>query len=131
METETLYQQPQTHHGRSMRRMREVMGVTQETIALELGITQPAVWKLEQKEVIDDETLKKVADILKVPVDAIKNYREDSMINFIANTFNETGTVGYNSNSTNNNYCTFNPFDKIVELYERLLEAEREKNNPK
>lgn len=129
METETLYQQPQTHHGRSMRHLREVMGVTQETIALELGITQPAVWKLEQKEVIDDETLKKVADVLKVPVEAIKNYREDSVINFVANTFNDTGTVG--TTYTANNHCTFNPFDKIVELYERMLEMEREKNNSK
>lgn len=127
METETLYQQPQTHHGRSMRRMREVMGVTQETVALELGITQPAVWKLEQKEVIDDETLKKVADILKVPVEAIKNFQEEAVFNVIANTFNSHDTsIGNQSNYG----CSFNPIDKIVELYERMLEMEREKNKP-
>ena len=29
---------------------------------------------------------------------------------------------------TSPHHCTFNPLDKVVELYERLVQAEKEKN---
>lgn len=132
MEADTLNEKPKVHHGRNMRRIREIMGVKQEVIAEALKISQPAVHKLEQKEEIDDETLKKVAEVLHVPVDAIKNYQEDAIVNIFNNTFHDSSSaVGTTvANGTGPNFgCTFNPMDKIVELYERLLEAEREKNN--
>ena len=120
METETL-ERPKIHHGRNIKRLRDILGVKQEQIAFELNLTQQAVSKLEQKDVIDDETLVKVAKVLKVPVEAIKNFDDEATISFVANTFNDSTAVGYNY------YCTFNPIDKIVELYERMLEMEREK----
>lgn len=125
MEADTIYEKPRTHHGRNMRRVREILGVKQDVIAAALDISQPAVFKMEQREVIDDETLEKVAKVLNVPVDAIKNYEEEATISFIANTFNDSSSAI----ETGPNYsCTFNPIDKIVELYERMLEMEREKN---
>jgi hypothetical protein len=72
-----------------------------------------------------------VAKVLKVPVEAIKNFDENAAVSVIANTFTS------NDNSTLNavnHQCTFNPLDKWAEeiienrrLYERLLEAEKEK----
>lgn len=118
------------HHGRNVKRFREMLGLKQEGLAYELGDdwTQKKVSLLEQKERIDNDLLEQVAEALKVPVEAIKNFDEEKANNFF-NTFNDSSTGAFN-----NFRCTFNPLDKYVEameenkkLYERLLESEREK----
>jgi transcriptional regulator with XRE-family HTH domain len=108
------------HHGRNIKRLREMFGVKQEYIALEMNMTQQAISKLEQKEVVEDDILNKVSKILNVPVDAIKNLNEEATFNIIANSYHD------NASSVNYN-CSFNPIDRVVELYERLVEAEKEK----
>lgn len=115
------------HQGRNIKRLREMLGIKQEALAVELNITQASMSKLENKEEIEEDTLKKVAQALNLPVDAIKNMTEDAPHNFI-NTFND------NSNGYILNYNpTFNPIDKIVELYtekealyERMLKEKDE-----
>jgi len=112
------------HHGNNVKRLRDILGIKQETMAQQLGLSQQTVSKLEQKEQIDDETLKKIAKVLNIPIEAIKNFNDEATKTYIINTFNNhdavTSYFGYK--------CTFNPMDKIVELYERLLETERRKN---
>lgn len=113
------------HLGRKVGRMRELLGIKQETLAAELGISQQAVSKLEQSEKIDDEKLEQVAKVLGVKSDAIRNFSEEAAFNIINNTFHDFHD---NAHASALNYqCTFNPFDKIVELYEALLKSEREK----
>ncbi|MXO34165.1 helix-turn-helix domain-containing protein [Apibacter sp. B3889] len=102
-----------THHGRNIKRLREMLGIKQEAIAIDLDITQQSVSELEQKEFIDDSTLKKVAKTLNVPIDAIKNMNDEATFNYI-NTFNDKVESSFLNNPIN---CTFNPIDKIVELY--------------
>ena len=117
------------HEGRNVKRIREILGVKQDTLAAELGLSQQAVSALEQKEALDKEVIEKIAEVLKVPTDVIKNYDEQATINIIAN------TVTNNDNGALINYQpTFNPLEKYIEaleenkkLYERLLQAEREK----
>lgn len=118
-----------THHGRNIKRLREMLGIKQEAIAIELDITQQSVSELEQKEFIDDSTLKKVAKTLNVPIDAIKNMNDEATFNYI-NTFNDKVESSFLNNPIN---CTFNPIDKIVELYnekealyERMLKEKDE-----
>ena len=113
------------HQGRAVKRIREILQVKQETLASELGISQQSVSLLETKETIDPETLEQIASVLKVPVEAIKNFNEDAVYNIIGNTVNGA-VIAHN--------CTFNPIDKWVEaidknekLYEALLKSEREK----
>ena len=118
---------PKVHHGRNIKRLRDILGVKQEAIATELDITQQSVSKLETKELIEDELLDKIAAILHVPVDAIKNFNEEATVNFIANTFQE-GSIGNTNYGTNNIQCSFNPIDKIVELYDQIVKTEREKS---
>ncbi|MCH7407578.1 helix-turn-helix domain-containing protein [Belliella aquatica] len=121
------------HHGRNIKRFREMMGIKQEVLAFELGEdwTQKKVSLLEQKEEIEEELLRQVAEVLKIPAEAIKNFNEEKAVNIISNSFtshdNATGLI-YNNNPT------FNPIDKLIEvfeenkkLYERLLESEKEK----
>ena len=102
-----------------------MLGIKQEALALELGDdwNQRKISVLEQKEVIETELLEQITKVLKVPVDAIKNFDEEAAINYI-NTFNDNSV----NHGANFNYkCSFNPIDKIVELYEALVKSEREK----
>ena len=120
MNTNATSPSPQVHHGRNVKRLREMLGIKQEYIANELIMTQQTISKLEQKEEIEDDVLEKVAKVLNVPVDAIKNLNDEATFNIIANS--------YHDNASAVNYqCNFNPIDKLVELYERLLTAEKEK----
>ncbi|GHT34083.1 transcriptional regulator [Bacteroidia bacterium] len=117
METTIPYN---VHHGRNIRRLREILNIKQDTIAAELNISQQAMSKLEQKEMIDDEVLERISNVLGISANAIKKFNDEAAINVIANTFNDSSSlIGYNQ--------TFNPIEKVTELYERLLKLEQEK----
>jgi transcriptional regulator with XRE-family HTH domain len=115
------------HEGRNIKRIREMLGIKQEVLAAELDISQQSVSLLEQKETVDPSLLEQVAKVLNVPVEAIKNFSEESVIYNI-----QHNHEGSNPNATSvaymNHHCNFNPLDKVIELYERLLQVEREKN---
>ncbi len=118
------------NQGRNVKRIREIVGVKQEALASGLGVSQQRMSDIEQKEVLDEELMKQIAEILKVPVESIKNFDEEKAINIIASNNN-----GKDYSSAVNFQCTFNPIEKWVEaleenkkLYERLLQAEKEKN---
>lgn len=113
------------HHGKNLKRIREMLGVKQEFLATSMGLSQQAISQLEQKETLDDTILEKVSKVLRVSEDAIRNLTEEAAINIISTTFNS------HDNSTSiahKSSLTFNPVEKIVELYERMLQIEREKN---
>lgn len=117
------------HIGRKISRIRELRGMKQEALALELGISQQSVSLLEQSETVEDEKLERVAKILGVTSEAIKNFSDESVLNIISNSFHDNSVLNgvlYNP--------TFNPIDKILEqadkieeLYKKLLQAEKDK----
>ena len=128
---ETSTKPSNTHIGRKISRIRELRGIKQETLASELGVSQQSVSRMEQSEVLEDDVLENIAKILGVTTDAIKNFSDEAVVNYF-NTFNQSVS---SSNFGHNNTCTFNPLDKLMELveenkklYERLLQAEKEKN---
>ena len=120
------------HIGRKISRIRELRNMKQEALAMELGVSQQTVSHMEQSESIEEEKLAKVAKALGVTPEAIKDFSEEKAINYFNNIHdndfsNSQGTFYSNS-------CTFNPLDKLVEvyeekekLYERLLKAEKDK----
>jgi transcriptional regulator with XRE-family HTH domain len=120
-----------TNLGENIKSLREIKGMKQETLAELMGDdwTQKKISLLEGKEDVDPEILAQVAKALEVPVEAIKSYNKESVLQIISNTFNDNSILnGINYNPT------FNPLDKYIEameenkkLYERLLQAEREK----
>jgi len=121
---------PVKHLGKKIGRIREMLGIKQETLAEKLGMSQQAVSKLEQSETIEEATLDRVAKALGVNSEAIKNFSEENTISFI-NTFNDNSTSHVIGNFGTYN---FNPIDKWIEtieenkkLYGELLKAEREK----
>lgn len=117
------------HEGRNVKRIREILGIKQDTLASELGLSQQSISQLEQRETIDQELLERISAILNVPVEAIRNFDDRETINIISNTFNDDS-----QNIVSPKHCTFNPLEKLMEaieenkkLYEKLLESEREK----
>ncbi len=121
------------HLGRKIRRMREILGVKQDTVADELGVSQQTVSNIENTEEVDNSTLKKIADALGVSTEAIQNFDEEATINFIQQN-SDNANQGASNVSLQTYNCTFNPIDKWVEtieenkkLYEALLKSEREK----
>jgi transcriptional regulator with XRE-family HTH domain len=103
------------HQGRAVKRIREILQVKQETLANELGISQQSVSLLEGKEAIDPETLEKIAEVLKVPVDAIKNFDDTAAVNFIASTFHDNASI-VNTNCTLN----INPVEKWLDAIDEI-----------
>jgi transcriptional regulator with XRE-family HTH domain len=122
--------QNKIHEGRNIKRFREMLGIKQEALAVELGDdwNQRKISLLEQKEAVEPELLQQISSVLKIPVEAFQNFDEEQAINIISNTFHDQSN-GYNY------YPTFNvnPIEKWLEaleenkkLYERLLKEKDE-----
>lgn len=111
------------HIGRNISRIRELKDMKQEALAQALGTSQQAVSAIENSENVDEQKLIEVAKALGVSVEAIKNFSEEGVINYF-NSFHDNIVTTGSIFATN---CTFSPLDKVVELYERLVQAEKDK----
>ena len=120
---ETTARKRSIHLGDHVRRMRTALGVKQSALASELGTTQQNISRIEQEEDMDKPTLEKIAKALGVTPEAIENFSEEGAMFNVQNNYE-----GSSSNYSGLHQCTFNPIEKIVELYDALLKAEREKN---
>src|ERR1700744_1909923 len=119
--------EPTLHIGRKISKVRELKGIKQETLASLMGVSQQAISKIEQSPDVEDLALEKIAQALGVTAEAIKNFTEEAVFNYF-NNFHDNSTGDFR------HHCTFNPLDKLVEvyeenkkLYEQLLASEREK----
>lgn len=116
------------HIGRKISRIRELRGMKQEALAEALNISQQAVSKIEQSEEIEDDKLEQIAKVLGVTKEGIENFSEEAVFNIIHNTYNNTSSDSSTLIASSVNYQpNFNTTDKLVELYERLLKAEKDK----
>ena len=114
------------HQGRNIKRFREILGIKQEALAFDMGVSQSSISDYESKETLDDKVLEKIAGFLKVPVEAIKNFDEEQAINVISNTINNNDNATMTNPAIFNYQPSFNPVDKLVELYERMLQQQKE-----
>ncbi len=119
------------HIGKKISRIRELRGMKQEALAAALGISQQAVSNIENSEKIEDDKLLDIAKALQVTPDAIKNFSEEAVMNFFNNFYDNSASNGQGAFGPVYN---FNPVDKVValfeekeKLYERLLQAEKDK----
>lgn len=111
-----------SNHGANVRRWREWRNINQDTLAEQIGVSQATLSSYEKKSKLDQEILEKITKALNIPLEAITDLGEDSSINIVASTL----TANDNA-AIFNYYPSFNPIDKIVELYDRLLQSEKEK----
>ena len=95
-----------------------MFAMKQDALAYKLGEhwTQKKISLLEAKENIEPEILEHISKALEVPREAIENFNEEAAKNIIAKMYCE----GAHINGLNFE-ASFNPFDKVVELYERML----------
>ena len=110
------------HIGRNISRIRELRGMKQEALAIAIGMSQQTISNIEGSETVDDEKLNAIAEALGVSTEAIKNFSDESVLNIIGNTYHDSNVVNGSAYE-----CNFNPLDKVVELYERLVQAEKDK----
>ncbi|WP_278379555.1 helix-turn-helix domain-containing protein [Chryseobacterium arthrosphaerae] len=119
------------HQGRNVKRFREMLGIKQEALAFDLGDdwNQKKVSLLEQKEIIEDPLLKRISEVLKIPVEAFQNFDEEQAVNIISNTFTDFKEGA----SAINIHPVFNPVEAILKmheekmgLYERMLKEKDE-----
>jgi len=118
------------HHGRNVKRFRELQDMKQEALAEKLGEgwTQKKVSLIEGTEVIDQALIEELAKALQVSPEAIRNLNDELIINYIQNNYD------HSSNNNSGHMTIQNPIDKIMELqdektklYEALLKEKDEK----
>ena len=123
METENIKTR-NVHQGANVRKLRRLVGMKQQ-----------AVSRLEQKKVLDEDTLFKVANILHVAPEIIQKLEENPTSIVIENNTFQSGSsnVGIVENQRDN--IVNHPVDQLMvlskeqaSLYERMLTIEKEKN---
>ncbi len=114
--------EPALSMGRKIERLRTLVGLSQSELGFRIGgLSKQAVSKLERSPIISNEKLEKVAAALGFTPETVQNFSEDKLVFFIENMHDHATAYNYNFQ------CTYNPLDKVVELYERLLQIERDK----
>jgi transcriptional regulator with XRE-family HTH domain len=113
------------HMGRKIERVRRLRGMTQTELGEALHISNQAVSKMEQTEQIDDQRLDGIAAALGVTLDGLKRFNEETVL---YNTINFYENCGVKTSAVSNNH-TFNnfPIEQAIEMFEKLLQKEREK----
>ena len=109
--------------GPNIKFLRNLKGLKQETVAIELGISQAEYWLIENSDIIADEIIFQIAKILNVTAEVIKEFNESQAFYSIENKVDNT-TITENAHGI---HQVFSPIEKVVELYERLLASEKEK----
>jgi transcriptional regulator with XRE-family HTH domain len=128
MNKEKLLQpfEEENHEGRNIQRIRVYLGVKQEVLAKELGLSQPQISQIEQEKEVSEPMLKRISEALGVTPELIRKFNVERAIYNISSNNYKDATINEGASAiaiANQN----NPIDKVIELYERLLKSEREK----
>jgi transcriptional regulator with XRE-family HTH domain len=100
------------NHGANVRRWREWRNINQDVLAEQIGVSQATLSGYEKRDKLEQEILDKIAKALDIPVEAITELEQGTAINIISSTFQDSSAV---------NHYTFNPIEKIVELYDEKI----------
>ncbi|MCD2421782.1 helix-turn-helix domain-containing protein [Niabella pedocola] len=114
--TNTNAMEKKIHEGRNVKRFREMLGIKQDALALELGDdwNQKKISILETKETIDAALLQQISAALKIPAEAIQNFDEEQAITVISSTFNDGAAVIQHN-------PVFNPVEAVLKLHEEKM----------
>lgn len=114
------------HLGRKIERVRRLRGMTQAELGDLLGITKQAVSKIEQTEKFDDERLGEIASALGVTVDGLKSFNEETILYNTNNFYENCGVKSAVSNTGNNQTFNSFPVEQVIEIFEKLLDKQKE-----
>lgn len=120
---DTYFKPRRTHIGKNISKLRNLKGIKQEALAIETGLSQREISEIENSEIVADEILAKIAEALNISPEVIKSFDETYAFYNIDNKLEnvEIKDTGHGIHQV------FNPIEKVVELYERLLASEKEK----
>jgi transcriptional regulator with XRE-family HTH domain len=113
------------HHGKNIKRLREILGIKQEVLAMELNVTQQAISDLEKRANISDDVLERVSKTLNVLISVIKNFDETAMVDIMSSPFTN---ILHNSASPTNYNLIFGSIGRFLDLFESMLKIEQERN---
>lgn len=103
-----------SNHGANVRRWREWRNVNQDVLAEQIGVSQATLSGYEKKDKLEQDILEKIAKALDIPVEAITELEQGASINIVSSTLHDNaGSII--------NYPTFNPLDKVVQLYDEKI----------
>ena len=111
------------HIGRNIQKIRVYLGMKQEALAADLGVSQNVISKIEK----ESEILNKIASVLGISAEVIKDFDVERAICNINNYKDATISPGATATVYAAHTQQINPLEKVVELYERLLKSEQEK----
>ena len=126
MDVEIKEKENQRHVGRNLQRIRVYLGMKQEALAADLGVNQQIISKIEKQEEIEEGFLKRIAEVLGISEEVIKDFDVEKTI-FSINHHNYKDANISEGATTYAIVQQINPLEKIVELYERLLKSEQDK----
>ena len=126
MDVEIKEKENRRHVGRNLQRIRVYLGMKQEALAADLGVNQQVISKIEKQEEIEEGFLKRIAEVLGISEEVIKDFDVEKTI-FNINHHNYKDANISEGATTYAIVQQINPLVKIVELYERLLKSEQDK----
>ena len=126
MDVEIKEKENRRHVGRNLQRIRVYLGMKQEAMAADLGANQQVISKIEKQEEIEEGFLKRIAEVLGISEEVIKDFDVEKTI-FNINHHNYKDANISEGATTYAIVQQINPLEKIVELYERLLKSEQDK----
>ena len=126
MDVEIKEKENRRHVGRNLQRIRVYLGMKQDALAADLGVNQQVISKIEKQEEIEEGFLKRIAEVLGISEEVIKDFDVEKTI-FNINHHNYKDANISEGATTYAIVQQINPLEKIVELYERLLKSEQDK----
>lgn len=126
MDVEIKEKENRRHVRRNLQRIRVYLGMKQEALAADLGVNQQIISKIEKQEEIEEGFLKRIAEVLGISEEVIKDFDVEKTI-FNINHHNYKDANISEGATTYAIVQQINPLEKIVELYERLLKSEQDK----
>jgi len=98
------------HLGQNIARLRGFRKLPQKEMASKLGMAQQTYSAVESKAEIEEDLLDRIAIALDFPVQAIKELDSQSVL-----------SVNQKGGNTGSVFYQYNPNEKMIELYERML----------
>ena len=74
MDVEIKEKENRRHVGRNLQRIRVYLGMKQEALAADLGVNQQVISKIEKQEEIEEDFLKRIAEVLGISEEVIKDF---------------------------------------------------------
>ena len=111
----------QRHVGRNLQRIRVYLGMKQEALASDLGVSQQEISKIEKQDEIEDGLLTKIAEVLGISTDVIKDFDVEKAICNINNYKDATISPGATATVYAAHTQQINPLEKVVEHAEAVV----------